>query len=176
MTARRGAYRIGRRPFLQGLVCTAVALPLGACFGEADTGPVDIRYDRQLCELCRMIISDPRYAAEVRGGPKNKVFFFDDIGDAIHFLQQEEWKDDPKTEIWVMDAEDGKTWLDARKAHFLPGQITPMDYGYAALGTARENTVSFDEMRKVVIEKGPSSLCLPEGVADDGHDHAQPKG
>lgn len=169
-------YRIARRPLLQGFLCTAVALPLGACFGEDDTGPVKIRYDRQACDFCRMIISDPRFASEIRGGPKNKVFFFDDIGDAVHFLNRQDWKDDPKIEFWVMDMDDGKTWLDARKAAFLAGQVTPMDYGYGAFGSPRDGTVSFADMQAAVLKNGPSSLCLPEGQTSEQASPPAPKG
>ena len=34
-------------------------------------------------------------------------------------------------EIWVTDYRNGE-WIDARKAHYVPGKITPMDYGLGA--------------------------------------------
>ncbi len=172
---RAPALRIGRRPFLAGFACSLAALPLGGCF-EPETGPVEIRYDRQACDFCRMIISDPRFATEIRGGPKNKVFFFDDLGDAVHFLNGKDWKDDPTVEIWVMDMEDGKTWLDARKAAYISGQVTPMDYGYGALGSPREGTVDFAEMQKTILERGPSAFCLPERETSEQAAPAAPKG
>ncbi len=37
----------------------------------------------------------------------------------------------PDTEIWVADWRDGD-WIDARSAHYLAGQQTPMGYGLGA--------------------------------------------
>ncbi len=143
------------------LALVAAAAMLAGCFGDPETGPVEIRYGRDTCDYCRMIISDPRYAAQIRGGERHKAFKFDDIGDAVHFLHMQDWKADPKVEFWVMNSEDAQTWLDARKAFFLRGQPTPMDYGYAAVSEKRDGTVSFAEMSKTVIGVGPSSRCLP---------------
>ncbi|MBB4304616.1 nitrous oxide reductase accessory protein NosL [Rhodobium orientis] len=139
-----------------------VPLLLAGCFGEPETGPVKIRYGRDICDFCRMIISDPRFAAQIRGGPKHKAYKFDDIGDGIHFLEQQEWKDDPKVEFYVMNSEDAETWLDAYKAHYVRGQPTPMDYGYAAVPDAREDAFTYNEMAEKVREAGPSSRCLPQ--------------
>ncbi|MCW2306481.1 nitrous oxide reductase accessory protein NosL [Rhodobium gokarnense] len=143
-------------------ILVLLPLVLAGCFGEPETGPVKIRYGRDTCDFCRMIISDPRFAAQIRGGEKHTAYKFDDIGDGIHFLEQQAWKDDPKVEFWVMNSEDAETWLDARKAHYLRGQPTPMDYGYAAIPDAREGTLTFAEMADKVREAGPSSRCLPQ--------------
>ena len=72
------------RPFL---VLLSVLFVLGGCQGEPESGPVDIKYGRETCEYCRMIISDPRFAVEVRQKPGAKVYKFDDIGDAIPAFQ-----------------------------------------------------------------------------------------
>ena len=140
------------------LILLLPLLLLTGCF-EPETGPEKIRYDRDSCEICRMIISDPRFAAEIRGGPKQKLHKFDDLGDAIHWLKTKPWKDAPETKIWVMDMRDGKTWLDARKAWYLPGQISPMDYGYGAVKEKLPGAVDWQTMRKDVIARGLSSRC-----------------
>lgn len=144
---------------LLGLFLTAFLL--AGCFGEPETGPVEIKYGRDTCDYCRMIISDPRYAAQVRGGPNHKAYKFDDMGDAVHFLKTQDWKDDPKVEFWVMDSEDAETWLDARKAFYVAGAPTPMDYGFAAIAKRREGAVAFEEMSKTLLGAGASSRCLP---------------
>ena len=42
----------------------AAGLLLGAC--DSGSGPVDVKLGRDVCEMCGMIISDPRFLAEVR--------------------------------------------------------------------------------------------------------------
>ncbi len=153
------------------LFASLLLLPLTGC-GEEDSGPVPIRYGRETFEICSMIISDPRFAAEIRGGPGRRIHKFDDIGDAINWLEKQPWKDAPETEIWVRDVTTGKTWLDARKAHYLTGQVSPMDYGFGAVADARPGTVSFAEMRKRVLKRGLSSRCpAPNATDHSGHDH-----
>lgn len=135
---------------------------LAGC-GE-EKGPVPIRYDRDVCEICNMIISDPRFAAEIRA-PDGKVHKFDDIGDAIHWLHQQEWFKAGKKpkEFWVMNYRDGKTWLDARKAWYVPGVISPMDYGFGAVPQQEPGAIGYEEMERRVLEKGLSSRCIVPG-------------
>ena len=135
------------------LAALAVALLLpfiGGCSGEPDSGPVKIRWDRESCARCAMAISDPHYAAQIRGGPaerKTKVYKFDDIGCAVVWLDQQPWKNDPRTKIWVADHRDGQ-WLDARKAWYVKGMKTPMDYGLGAQKTPAPGTLDFAAARE----------------------------
>ena len=64
-----------------GLALTPLAAMLSAC-GKSGwpEGMAEIKWDRDTCTRCRMAISDRRFAAQVRGGPKDQVFKFDDIG------------------------------------------------------------------------------------------------
>jgi copper chaperone NosL len=114
------------------LALTGLALAwLTACSRDPGTGPLPITWDREPCERCRMVISDRLHAAEVRGGPKHQLYKFDDLGCALIWLQEQPWKDEPSTEIWVTDRQDGH-WLDARKARYVVGDVTPMAYGLGA--------------------------------------------
>lgn len=147
-----------------------VAIVLAACSGDPGTGPVEVKWDRDTCERCRMVLSDRLHAAQVRGGPageKTRVYKFDDIGGAILWLQERAWRDDPRTEIWVNDRRDGR-WLDAYQAVYLPGQITPMDFGFGAQDTAVDGAVDFESMRASVLARGrrPGS-----GAVGQMHEH-----
>lgn len=53
----------------QILALLAAAPLVSACKPQTE-GPEDIRWGRETCEICGMIISEPHYAAEVRGGPR----------------------------------------------------------------------------------------------------------
>lgn len=130
----------------------AMALFLAACARAPETGPVEVKWDRDTCKRCSMAISDRHYAVEVRGGPKNQVFKFDDIGCAVHWLKDQPWGNDKAAEIWVTDFRSGK-WLDARIAHYVAGKTTPMAYGYGASGEALPGSIGFEEVRKQLLAK-----------------------
>ncbi len=140
--------RLPAKIFLLG----AVALLLAACSREPETGPVELKWDRDTCKRCSMAVSDRHYAVQVRGGPKNQVFKFDDIGCAVHWLKDQTWGNDPAMEIWVTDYRSGK-WLDARSAYYMTGKRTPMGYGYGATDEALPGSMGFDEARKQLLAK-----------------------
>ena len=140
--------RLPARIFLLG----AIALFLAACSRTPETGPVELKWDRDTCKRCSMAISDRHYAVQVRGGPKKQVFKFDDIGCAVHWLKDQPWGNDPATEIWVTDFRSGK-WLDARAAHYVAGKTTPMAYGFGASAEALPGSISFEEVRKQLLAK-----------------------
>ncbi len=135
---------------------TAVALLLGllaACQQEPKTGPVEVKWDRDTCVRCSMALSEKRYAAQVRGGPKRQAYKFDDFGCAMFWLKDKPWANEPATEIWVMDMR-SDTWIDARRAYYVPNKMTPMAYGFGAVALPEPGSVSFEEARKQVLAKG----------------------
>ncbi len=133
---------------------------LAGC-GEKDPGhgPAKIHWDRDTCVRCNMIISDRKYAAQIRGGDagtgKRKVYKFDDIGCALFWLKEQDipWADAADTEIWVTDYKTGD-WLDARSAHYITGKTTPMLYGFGALREPVAGSVDFKTMKAAILAKG----------------------
>jgi len=122
-------------------------LLLLACTPEPETGPGDVRWDRETCTRCNMSIGDRNYAAQVRGGDagaKKQLYKFDDIGCAIVWLQQQGWKDDSSTEIWVADFRNGQ-WLDARQASYVKDKLTPMNYGLGAQSESVQGALDFSQ-------------------------------
>ncbi len=138
--------RLPARIFLSG----AAVLFLAACSRVPETGPVEIKWDRDTCVRCSMAVSDRHYAVQVRGGPKKQVFKFDDIGCAVHWLKGQSWGNDAAMEVWVTDFRSGK-WLDARAARYVTGKRTPMGYGYGATDEALPGSIGFDEARKQLL-------------------------
>ena len=127
------------------LLLAAAMLLLAACSGKDETGPVDVRWDRESCARCAMAVSDRNFAAQIRGGPassKTSVYKFDDIGCAVLWLEKQPWKDDPRTEIWVTDYRNGN-WIDARKARYVAGKVTPMGYGLGAQADPVDGALDF---------------------------------
>ena len=80
---------------------------------------------------------------------------FDDLGCAVVWLDQQPWGNDPDVEIWINDHQSG-TWIDARSARYLPGQITPMEYGLGARpafdADADAETLSFEQARAHIAQ------------------------
>ena len=139
---------------LLGLLLT-IPLLLVACGDTPDTGPVDAKWDRTVCKRCRMVLSDRNHAAQIRympaGKQRTRVEMFDDIGCALLWLDEQPWKGSPDVEIWVNDWRNG-AWIDARKATYISGQTTPMEYGLGAQSDIAANGLNFDQARTHVMQ------------------------
>jgi len=115
------------------------------CSGGPETGPGEVHWDRDTCARCVMAVSDHHYAAQVRGGPagdKTRLYFFDDLGCAVIWLDQQDWKGDPRTEMWVTDWRDGQ-WINAFDAWYVDGKTTPMDYGLGAQVVGADSALDY---------------------------------
>jgi nitrous oxide reductase accessory protein NosL len=154
--------RASRRRFLReaaaaGFALTPLAAALSACAREAlPDGLAEIKWDRDTCARCSMVISDRRFAAQVRGGPRQASWKFDDIGCVAFWLQAQPWGNEAATRIWVTDAASGDkvVWLDARQAHYVGGKSSPMGYDFAAYAAAAPRSLTFEDMRTQVLAKG----------------------
>lgn len=156
---------MSRRRFLcqlavTGMILSPLAAFLSACGKKSDwpEGMVEIKWDRDACVRCSMVISDRRFAAQMRGGEKNTAFKFDDIGCLTIWLRdkaaQHPWMADPATRMWVADSSgEGERWLDPRTAQFIGGKASPMGYNFAAVHTAVSGGLTFEVMRGHVLAK-----------------------
>ena len=151
-----------RRRFLAAsFALTPVAAALSAC-GKSSAWPegmAEIKWDRDTSVRCSMVISDRRFAAEMRGGEKDIVFKFDDIGCAAFWMRDKlkdyPWMADAATRVWVADlSSTGEKWLEARKAQYVGGKMSPMGYNHGARAYAEAGSQGFEEMRQHVLAKG----------------------
>jgi len=71
---------------------------LAACQGQASQGPVEVKYDRDACKACGMVISDRQFAAEVRA-PDGTMAKFDDVGCAARWLSTQTFARDPSVKV-----------------------------------------------------------------------------
>jgi copper chaperone NosL len=128
---------------------------LSACSADPGTGPAEVKWDRSACERCRMVLSDRRFAVQVRYLPKGKrhsqVIQFDDIGCATLWLQDKSWKDDLQTQIWVADHRNGN-WINARTASYIKDKLTPMEYGLGAQSDPAPNALDFEQAKAHILE------------------------
>jgi len=90
-----------------------------------------MHWDRDMCERCKMAISERKFAVQIIDPATGKTYKFDDLGCATLWLKEEKIPWASKAIIWITDAKTG-TWIDARKAQYINDAITPMAYGFAA--------------------------------------------
>jgi copper chaperone NosL len=137
------AERVRRR-----IVALMALVPLlGACSSGPDSGPAEIAWDRDVCERCGMVVSDRRFAAQIRvdGGVAN----FDDLGCALVWL--DEHPPTSRPEIWVSDYSHAR-WLDGYTASYGRVGNTPMSYGWIATLDPERGAASFEEVRERIRE------------------------
>ena len=110
---------------------TVWALASVAC-GVRAAGPPDIEVDRTACAHCRMLVSEPRFAAASRAGDAD-ARVFDDIG---CLLASTAGASGPM-QYWFQDAAGGG-WIDGADAIFVRAatQRTPMSGGIVAFRSA----------------------------------------
>lgn len=113
-----------------------------------------VHWDRDMCERCKMIVSERKFAVQVID-EHDKSHMFDDIGCALVWFEEENlsWLD--KAKIWINDAHTGE-WIDARKSIFAVGNLTPMGYGVSAYtkeSIPKDATqLNFEEASKVIFD------------------------
>jgi copper chaperone NosL len=101
-----------------------------------------------------MVLSDRHHAAQVRiqvPDGRSAVFFFDDLGCAVVWLEGKPFRDDPRTEVWVTDWRSG-SWIDARQAHYVRGQVTPMEYGLGAQSDPAPDALDWAAAKRRIFE------------------------
>ena len=132
---------LGRLAAALGLAALALVLWRAAA---APSGPVEPAWDRVACERCHMLVSDPRFAAQLHTAA-GEVRFYDDPGCLL--LARAETAEaaeppvaseaaKPPVEVWFHDSA-GAGWLTEPEARFVPAPETPMGHGFAAVAAAR---------------------------------------
>ncbi len=137
---------------------------LTGCGKNDQTGPVEVKWDRDTCQRCQMMLSDHDFSAQVRvfpEGKRSRVYKFDDMGCAVLWLETQPYKNDPKTELWVNDYKTND-WLEAKKAWFVKGEISPMGYGLGAEKNKTEGALNYEQAVKH-IEKVEKKLNIHGG-------------
>eukprot|EP01029_Cantina_marsupialis_P004310 TRINITY_DN143502_c1_g1_i1.p1 TRINITY_DN143502_c1_g1~~TRINITY_DN143502_c1_g1_i1.p1 ORF type:complete len:150 (+),score=29.51 TRINITY_DN143502_c1_g1_i1:64-513(+) len=134
-----------------------LVLTSSGCEDEKVEKVHEMHWDRDMCDRCKMVISERKHGVQVINKKNNSVYKFDDIGCAISWFNEEkiDWKDDAK--IWITDVDTGK-WIDAKTAFYDTMTRTPMSYGFAAHETKESirqelEKIDFIEMSKRVLER-----------------------
>ncbi|BBG66337.1 nitrous oxide reductase maturation protein, outer-membrane lipoprotein NosL [Hydrogenimonas sp.] len=129
----------------------------GGCEKKDWRVPEKMHWDRDMCERCKMAVSDRNYAVEVVDPKTHKHYKFDDIGCALLWFKENGYGWMKDAVIWVNDAKTGE-WIDAKKAYYTTGNVTPMGFGFAAYKSPDEaggkETIGFDEVIERVLKRG----------------------
>ncbi|HVY54775.1 MAG TPA: nitrous oxide reductase accessory protein NosL [Thermodesulfobacteriota bacterium] len=120
------------------LLVLFIVIGICSCRDKIDTGPQAVHYGEDVCERCRMIISDKRFAAQFIN-QKGEAVKFDDVGCMADYMKEQGNAGQKPLAVYVADFSTGE-WLDAEKAYYLrnPGLGSPMGYNIAAFGTEEE--------------------------------------
>ena len=128
------------------------------CDTKIDVSPKKVHWDRDMCERCKMVLSDRKFSAQVMNPSNGRNYVFDDIGCAILWFKENKIEWTEQAVIWVNDAKTG-AWIDARKAFYDVVNITPMAYGFGAHQIKEDikeghEMIDFEEVSKRVIKIG----------------------
>ena len=115
--------------------------------GNTDYKIVPIKPKEYQCSECSMDVEDLDYSAELIARNGN-TYFFDDIGCVVLWLQSHT----PQIEKLVTRTRDTHQWIDAKKAWYSRTDNTPMGYGFAAYAKKKPGMISYDEMRRLMLQ------------------------
>lgn len=106
-----------------------------SCKDDLPSGPHEIYYGEDVCERCKMIISEEQFSSQyvLKDGEVRK---FDDLGCMLHYISHGEPGEKEKSEItnyYVKDYSSGD-WIDGGSAYYVSSEDikTPMGYGVVA--------------------------------------------
>jgi len=120
------------------------------CSEQNSKKQAEMHWDRDMCDRCKMVISERKHAVQVKNVEDGKVYKFDDLGCAIKWFKENKitWEKDAM--IWITDVNSGK-WIDARTAYYDTLHKTPMGFGFSA-----------NETKESIIEKNSEIIDFNE--------------
>jgi copper chaperone NosL len=150
------------------LLAVAFALVAIGCSAAAATGPPQVKYGRDICIECGMVIEDERFAAGYRlddGTEKT----FDDLGGLI--IHGREAGELMAATVWVHDFET-REWTEAAQAFYVPtlGIDSPMGHGILAFSERdRAERFASDLGGEVIEWEVVVELPVMDGLVGDHH-------
>jgi len=122
-----------------------VAVLLAAC--GPPSGPRPIAFDREACARCRMLISEPAYAAQLESA-EGEIQSFDDPGCLLVALEDHP---NPRA-LWFHHLREER-WMPGDRVAFVRVPRTPMGYGLGAVLAGEPGAVSLEEARALTAAK-----------------------
>jgi hypothetical protein len=129
----------------RGLALVVIALVTCTRTG----GPEPIVFDRESCAHCRMLISDPAFAAQLQT-EDGETFNFDDPGCLLRWRAEHA----PHVRaVWFHHLHEER-WLPEAEVAFVPVARTPMGYGLGAVDAGTPNAISRAQAEERVAAHG----------------------
>jgi len=122
----------------------AALLALAVACQSATDAPADPVWGKQACSSCAMLISDPRFAAQVLTAAGEHLYF-DDVGCMAASVAA---RKGAARQAWVRNS-DGN-WLTTELSRFSKGAKTPMDFGFEVSATGE---LSWSAVQAAVAER-----------------------
>jgi nitrous oxide reductase accessory protein NosL len=137
------------------LILAFIISIFSGCEKKIDTGLQEVHWDRDMCNLCKMVISERHYAVQVINPDSGKSYMFDDIGCAVLWFNEEDIPWENKALIYINDSISGD-FIDARKAYYDTNSRTPMDYGFGAYKNkddikSNKKILTYEEVRLRIL-------------------------
>jgi copper chaperone NosL len=129
-----------------GVIVAVVTLI--ARFQRLPSGPVAIAWDHELCAHCRMLVSEPAFAAQIQTRD-GRVLAFDDPGCLIAFEEAQH----PNEHAAYFHEHHGDRWLPRDRTAFVPVPHSPMGYGLGAVELGTPGALSFEDARARVLSR-----------------------
>ncbi|MEQ1564559.1 MAG: hypothetical protein ABMA64_02890 [Myxococcota bacterium] len=124
-----------------------ILLSFAACAADP-TAPAPVTYDHEACDACAMLISEPRFAAQLvtREGDRR---FFDDPACLFGYVVEHH---PTLSNVWFRDSTSAEEeWLPWSAVGFVPATGAPMAGGFAAVPAGTADAVSFGEASNRVL-------------------------
>lgn len=114
-------------------------MALISCRDRVETGPAVIHYGEDVCDRCKMIISEKEFSTQylLSRGEARK---FDDVGCMIEYLREREDERDALTAVYVRDFDTGE-WIDGEKAFYFRGGDVQSPMGYGIISFSSEQSM-----------------------------------
>jgi copper chaperone NosL len=166
----------GPTPSLALALFSLISAGMIGCGERDETGPPTLNLGSDVCDSCKMIISDPNFAAAcVVRTPDGRTFAvaFDDIGCLLDY--QRALADGIIEQRYAADYNSG-AWLDAGEAFYIqsPDIRSPMASGIIASKTRegvdrlaqrfKRPVLSFDELDGLVGPTDPARRRNPDAA------------
>lgn len=146
----------------QQAIAAAAAVIVSFCLTSCGAGPEPMRYGKDECTSCKMIVSDQRFGAEIVT-TKGRVLKFDDIGCMNDFIKNGGIaRSDIKQRV-VCDFNHPNVFIPVESALFLKNDElkSPMRSDSAAFATQAELEAVKSQLGSGEQAKWPAVVCTP---------------
>jgi len=144
-------------------ILLVLALVAAAALSACSKGPEPIRWGIDMCDQCRMILGDKRFAAELVA---DRVYKFDGVDELARFRAAHPEK---KGAMLVTDGDSGNL-IPAEKAVYLssPDLTAPMG-GHVMSFASRQEALAFAVRHGVNSVRFVADALTAKGGDDAGH-------